>query len=162
MSVLPAPLAAAKTISTKVHIACEIEAVWAVLTGFAAYASWNPYLVRIEGEARAGAALRVQALSLGAARPVLQHIEVVSLVPYGMRWQAGAADRAELACDHRFELEATGPRATLFKHCEHFTGSRIGEFGSYHEATITRNFLRFNQALRSRCEGRPAAGARGA
>lgn len=154
MTAAPAQVAAVRTVATEIRIERAIEHVWAVLTDYAGYAHWNPYLVRIEGEARAGAIIQVHALSGGATAPVVQRIEVVSVAPHAMRWQAGTTDRAELACDHWFELESLGPRDTLLKHYEHFSGSRLAEFGPQHEATIGANFLRFNEALKARCEGR--------
>jgi uncharacterized protein YndB with AHSA1/START domain len=39
------------TIETEILINADIEHVWAVLTDYAAYADWNPYLVRVDGEA---------------------------------------------------------------------------------------------------------------
>lgn len=149
----PVPMVTTKTIATEIRIACEVERVWAVLTDFAAYARWNPYLVCVEGEARAGAILSVHALGDGATATVAQRIDVVSAAPYCMRWQGGAADRAEFAGDHWFELESAGPLETLFKHYEHFTGARIVEFGPQHEVRVTRNFQRFNEALKAHCEG---------
>lgn len=154
MTAVPAPAATIRTIATEIDIARDIERVWAVLTDYADYVNWNPYLVRIEGEARAGTTIVVHALGDGAAAPVLQRIEVVGVAPYAMRWRAGAADRSELAFDHWFELEPAGPHDTVFKHYEHFSGSRLIEFGPQHEALVGANFLRFNEALKARCEGR--------
>lgn len=48
-----------KTISTTVDIPAPREAVWEVLTDFAAYGEWNPFMNRVEGEPQVGSKLRV-------------------------------------------------------------------------------------------------------
>ena len=46
-------------IETSVSLASPPERVWEVLTDFAAFPDWNPLVLRVEGEPRAGARLRL-------------------------------------------------------------------------------------------------------
>jgi len=91
---------ATRTISTEIHIAQGIENVWAVLVDFAGYGQWNPYIVRIDGEATAGAAITIHAARTDAQAALAQNIDLVSVAPYTMRWQGGLPDRREFAGDH--------------------------------------------------------------
>lgn len=148
---------AARTIATEIFIARGIAEVWAVLVDFAAYGRWNPYIIRIDGEAKAGTVITVHA-ARGEMQPALaQNIDLVSIASYTMRWQGGLPDRREFAGDHWFVLEPAGPDETRFKHYEHFTGSHVPKFGQEDEAAVAANFERFNRALKARCEsGRTA------
>lgn len=144
---------AARTIATEIFIAREMADVWAVLVDFAAYGQWNPYIVRIDGEAKAGAVITVHAARSGTQSALVQNIDLVAIAPYAMRWQGGLPDRSEFAGDHWFVLESVGPGETRFKHYEHFTGTRVPQFGAGDETTVARNFERFNRAMKARCEG---------
>jgi len=143
----------ARTIATEIFIARDIADVWAVLVDFAAYGQWNPYIVRIDGEAKAGTVITVHAARMELQPALAQNIDLVSIFPYTMRWQGGLPDRSEFAGDHWFVLDAAGPDETRLKHYEHFTGSRVPQFGAGDEAAVVRNFERFNRALKARCEG---------
>lgn len=147
----------ARTIATEILIAREMVDVWAVLVDFAAYGQWNPYIVRIDGEARAGSTITVHATRSDPQTPRVQEIDLVSVAPYAMRWQGGLPDRSEFAGDHWFALESAGPGETRFKHYEHFTGARVPQFGAGDEMAVARNFERFNRALKARCEGGQAS-----
>jgi hypothetical protein len=57
-------------------IAATPTQVWNVLIDFAAYASWNPWLVWAEGEARPGAAVRVDVM-LGKRKMRARHTVLV-------------------------------------------------------------------------------------
>ncbi|MDO9106469.1 MAG: SRPBCC family protein [Methylovulum sp.] len=41
-------------IRTEIEIASEPEPLWAILTNFAAYPQWNPFIRTIQGEAKTG------------------------------------------------------------------------------------------------------------
>lgn len=144
---------AARRIATEICIAQDVKHVWAVLVDFAAYGQWNPYIVRIDGEARSGSVITVHAVRSETQTPQAQEIDLVSVAPYTMRWQGGFPDRSEFAGDHWFMLEPAGPREARFKHFEHFSGARVPHFGPADEMAVVRNFERFNQALKARCEG---------
>lgn len=158
----PAPAGpATATIATEIAIAREIGEVWRTLLDFPAYGEWNPYMVRIDGEARAGTVIEVHTLKHGTSAPLVQKIELVSVEPHAMRWQGGLPDRRAFAGDHWFALSATGPSESLFRHYEHFTGTRLAEFLAGYEKTVTRNFHLFNEALKARCENRAMPDHRG-
>lgn len=141
-----------RTVRTEILIARKVADVWAVLVDFAAYGQWNPYIVRIGGAAKARTAITVHAARSGTQGALVQNIDLVSIAPYTMRWQGGLPDRSEFAGDHWFVLEPGGPNETRFKHYEHFTGTRVPQFGAGDEMAVASNFERFNRALKARCE----------
>ncbi|MCA9877916.1 MAG: SRPBCC domain-containing protein, partial [Thermomicrobiales bacterium] len=48
------------TLHTEIVIAAPATTVWAVLTDFAAYPAWNPFIRRITGQLEPGAKLEVE------------------------------------------------------------------------------------------------------
>lgn len=141
-----------RSVETHISIARPIEAVWAVLTDLAAYRHWNPYMIHVEGAPVAGGVIEVHTRSGDGGAARVQTVDVVSVTPFRMRWQGGAANRAEFMGDHFFDLVANGPNSTVLHHYEHFSGSRLIEFGAGHESLVRDNFGKFNNALKARCE----------
>jgi demethylmenaquinone methyltransferase/2-methoxy-6-polyprenyl-1,4-benzoquinol methylase len=50
----------------EIEIAAPAERVWGILTDFAAYGRWNPFMARLDGEVRVGARLRARLVVAGA------------------------------------------------------------------------------------------------
>ncbi|SDI32212.1 SRPBCC family protein [Nonomuraea jiangxiensis] len=59
-----------RVIDSSIEIAAPPEEVWAILTDFAKYEEWNPFILQAEGTAAAGATLRLNIRPPGGtARP---------------------------------------------------------------------------------------------
>ncbi len=140
------------TIETNILIAAPIGRVWSILTAFDRYAEWNPYLVRVEGDAIPGSIITVHAVPTPGADPMVSPVTVIAVEPYAMRWEGGLPDRDQWMGDHWFVLTREGD-ATRLDHFEHFSGSLAATILSAHGATIRDNFIRFNDALRAHSEG---------
>jgi hypothetical protein len=139
------------TIATDIVIAAPPERVWAVLTAFAHYAEWNPYIVCIDGEAVTGAVITVHAVNKPGTEPMAQAVDVVAMAFPEMAWEGGLPDRSLWKGDHRFRLTADGS-GTRFDHFEFFSGSEAPRLLAAYADLIRHNFTRFNQALKLRCE----------
>ena len=72
-----------KRIRTRHLIARPPIEVWAVLTDFKAYAEWNPLNVWAEGEARAGARVRMRFVDAGGGKGkvIAQTVTITALEP---------------------------------------------------------------------------------
>jgi hypothetical protein len=137
------------TISTHIVIAAPVDRVWHILIDLSNYAAWNSYLVRVDGEARAGAQLTVHSVPRPGMEAVAAPVQVISVDPYAMRWEGGLPDRNRFKGDHWFRLSETEAGDTLFTHEEHFSGSEadaiLGQYGTMIEAA----FHRFNADLKA-------------
>ena len=49
-----------KELHTEIDIAAPVDCVWTILTDFAAFPTWNPFVTQAQGEIREGARLRVR------------------------------------------------------------------------------------------------------
>ena len=141
-----------RSVTTQILIARPIEDIWAALVDLGRYRDWNPYITRIEGAAFAGNTIEVHTRPGDDGAVRVSQVNVISVAPFCMRWQGGAADRSEFMCDHFFELESLAKDETLLRHYEHFSGTRLSEFGPAHEARVRKNFEQFNEALKAHCE----------
>jgi hypothetical protein len=138
-------------IDTEITIDCDLDAAWALLTDYAGYGDWNPYMIKIEGAAATGSTLRVTLHSTGPLVDTREvDINVLSVLPTSMRWEGVAGDRTLFHGDHWFVLEELAPGKTRLHHYEHFTGSQCDAIMAQYGETIHANFLRFNQAFRDR------------
>ena len=79
-------ISAMRRIEAEVEIGVPAERVWAVLTDFAAYPRWNPFMPEVHGEARVGAALRARLEAPHAPR-LHARLRVTKVVPLReLRW----------------------------------------------------------------------------
>ena len=91
------PTAFTVAIAARTPIAVPAEQAWAVLTDFARYSEWNPFVTRIEGSLAVGEHLDVE-LSLPGRKPVRMKPRVVAADPgrsfawLGQAWVAALAD----------------------------------------------------------------------
>lgn len=139
------------SIETEALIAAPPERVWALLTGFAGYARWNPYIVRVEGAAVAGSDIIVHSVPIEGRPPMVAAVRVVSADYPAMRWDGGLPDRARFRGDHWWVLDAADDGARL-RHFEHFTGTDAPAILAAHGERIRANFHIFNAALKAEAE----------
>jgi hypothetical protein len=76
-----------KTLHAEVEIEAPAERVWQVVSDFAQYAEWNPFIVRAAGEQRVGGRLDVTIVAPGM-KPVGFRPRVLDLEPGRLiRWK---------------------------------------------------------------------------
>ncbi len=150
-------------IRTELEIAAPVREVWGILTDFARYQEWNPFITEILGEAVVGSALRVQ-LSLPEGRdhqlkPRLLKVEENR----ELRWRGHLVLPGLFDGEHFFRLEAVGPNRTRFVQGENFEGILV-RFSGRTITRAARGFVYMNEALKRRAEAetahRPAGAGR--
>lgn len=83
-----------KEIITDIEINASAERVWQVLTDFAAYPQWNPFIRRAKGEAKAGARLKVYIQPSGAQGMSFRPTVLKAEPNRELRWLGHLLDRA--------------------------------------------------------------------
>lgn len=127
--------------------------MWQLLTDFARYADWNPYLVRVEGAASSGTILTVSAVMQPGQPLLVQSVDLVAIAPMAMHWRGGLPDRSRFVGDHHFVVSAAKEGAR-FDHYEDFGGTMAPAILAEHAVLIRANFERFNAALKAAAERR--------
>ena len=113
-----------RVVETGIDIAAPPWRVWRVLTDFAAYPAWNPFLTRVDGRPEQGARLRVRVEAPGRSALTLTPWVVAVETGRELRWRSrlllvpGLLDG-----EHAFHLEwlAEG-RATRLRQAARFSG----------------------------------------
>jgi hypothetical protein len=139
-----------RTIETTSHIDAPPEIVWDVITDFAAYPQWNPFITSIEGEAREGAHLRTT-FQLAGRRPRTFR-PTVKVVEPGRRlvWLGRLLIPGLFDGEHGFALRPAAS-GTDFVHTERFRGILPPLVGRVLAATHEA-FTRMDAALVARAE----------
>lgn len=138
-------------IETEIDIAAAPHAVWRVLTDFAHYGAWNPFIDAIEGEARLGAKIKVHVKALGLP-PMPLDAEIVTfeqdteLVWRSKLLTAGLFDR-----NHVISLQPTATGCTV-KQIQTFEGPMASAAAILGEGPVRHGLTRMNDALKRRVE----------
>lgn len=139
-------------IQTQIDIQASPARIWAILTDFAHYCEWNPFIVAAAGIARPG-----QTLSLTLAvkpgrmmrfRPKVLHARASDkLVWRGRLLVPGLFDG-----EHCFTLSPLEDGSVRLSHSEQFRGLLVPLLRRSLERDTRAGFERMNQALRERAE----------
>ena len=142
-----------RRIETAIDIAAPPQAVWDVLVDFAAYPDWNPFIRRLQGEARVGARLEVTVQPPGGSRAMTFKPTVLAAEPgRELRWLGRVLLPGLFDGEHGFRLERTAGGCRLH-HGETFRGVLVPLFVRMLENT-EQGFGACNEALKQRVERR--------
>ncbi|MHB0874889.1 MAG: SRPBCC family protein [Anaerolineae bacterium] len=142
-----------KEIRVETEIAAPADRVWQVLTNFAAYPNWNPFIRRIEGRAKTDANLdvRIEYPTGGG----------MSFKPRVLRVQAGRELRwlgslfgmpFLFRGEHAFTIEPLGKDSCRFVQQETVSGLLVPLYGKTIDGGWTQGFQQMNEALKARAE----------
>jgi hypothetical protein len=141
-----------KTIETTTTIKAHPERVWAIITDFASYHEWNPFITDLHGEPALGAHLRAT-FTLAGQKPHTFRPEITDLTPNRrLAWHGKLRLPKLFDADHSLAVEPHRDGCRLV-HREEFRGVLVPIV----RRTITRThdaFLAMDAALASRAESR--------
>jgi hypothetical protein len=137
---------------TSVSIQAPSSRVWAVLTDFAAYPAWNPFLPCVQGDLRLGARLTVRLAPPGkpaiTVRPTITALEPCKRLV----WRGFAIAPGFFDGEHGFELQPMGETACRLIHAERFSGVLVAVVGPLLLDSTRLGFVNMNNALKLRAE----------
>jgi demethylmenaquinone methyltransferase / 2-methoxy-6-polyprenyl-1,4-benzoquinol methylase len=143
-----------RRIEAQVEIEAPAERVWAVLTDFAAYPSWNPFMAEVRGEARVGATLRARLVAPRAPRLHVR-LRVTKVEPSReLRW---TGSRALVRGERVIRITPTGHGRVLLAQHTDFAGAAVPllRFLDRYEPAM----VAMNEAVKSRAEAPHAPAA---
>ena len=107
-------------VRTHLDIEAQPEAVWSVLTDFAAYDDWNPMLRRVQGALRPGSAVKFEVqLGNGGSMKLRAHISRLE-EPWALSWRGGSP--LLISGEHYFRVERLDDTRVRFHNGERFAG----------------------------------------
>lgn len=134
-------------IKTEITIKGTKDQVWQVLTDFDAYAQWNPFIKKVEGQVALGNRISVE---LGGMhfKPLVKRLEQGKAFEWlGHLWIKGIFDGR-----HKFEIIERNAHEVTFIHSEDFSGVLVGLIKKKLENETKKDFIKMNMALKKRVE----------
>jgi len=141
-----------KEIHTEIEINAPAEKVWKVLTDFAAYPEWNPFVRRGEGEVRVGARLHIYIESSGGKGMSFSPTVLVANPNRELRWLGHLWVRGLFDGEHSFSIEPLSEGRVRFIQRERFGGLLLPFPSKMLDGDTRRGFEEMNRALKLRSE----------
>ena len=141
-----------KTIETNIVIDSTPEKIWDVLTNFVEYELWNPFMIKVVGNASLGSKIEVNIkTSSGKNRsyyPIITKCETNK----ELRWKGKSFLPGVFDGERVFVLEKSDDDKVSFSHKEIFSGLGVKLVGNKLDENLREGFVRMNEALKVRAE----------
>ena len=139
-------------VETEIEIRSSAGRVWELLTEFASYPRWNPFIRSIEGELVVGQKLSVVIQPPGSSdtrfRPTLLTVSPTR----ELRWKGKLVLSGVFDGEHYFKLESAPNGGVLFRQGEKFSGLLVPMFRSSLDGATKQGFIAMNEALKREAE----------
>jgi hypothetical protein len=147
-----------KELHSQIEINASAERVWHLLTDFASYPQWNPFIRRISGEPTTGEHLQVR-LEPPESRGITLRPKVLSAEPnHQLRWLGHLFVPGLLDGEHSFVIQPLGENRVRFVQREAFRGLLVPLFARSLDKSTLGGFEEMNQALKERAEAATGGG----
>jgi hypothetical protein len=144
-----------RTLRAEIPIDAPAETVWAVLTDFAAYPEWNPFIRSIEGSAEPGARLTFRIAPPGGREMTLRPTVLAAREPHELRWLGRLGLPRIFDGEHRFDITEDDDGRVQVVQSEQFRGVLVPFVPSVLRRTL-EGFEQMNAALKVRAEAHPS------
>jgi hypothetical protein len=142
-----------KELHSQIDISASAERVWELLTDFASYPQWNPFIRHISGEPTTGERLKVR-LEPPESRGITLRPKVLTAEPnHQLRWLGHLLVPGLLDAEHSFIIRSLEEDRVRFVHTEAFRGLLVPLFARSLDNSTLRGFEEMNRALKERAEG---------
>lgn len=111
------------TVSSSIVLPASAEKSWEVLTDFAKYPQWNPYLPRVEGALKPGERISFTLVAETFEKPLDLTARLIEVrAPEEIYWEGTLGIRGLHDTRHVFRLEPMVTGSTRLVHFEEFRG----------------------------------------
>ena len=139
-------------IRTDIEIASEPKHIWAILTDFAAYPQWNPFIRSIQGEAKTGSRLSITVQPKDSGSMKFRPTVLVASPDQELRWLGHLFLPGIFDGEHYFQLTPIAPDRVRFVHGEKFSGILVALTQTKLQGGTKTGFEAMNRALKERAE----------
>jgi hypothetical protein len=141
-----------KQIHSSIDIKAPASVVWAILTDFATYKRWNPYIRAILGRPENGSALRMTLQRNGrvamSTSSLLTHVRE----PRELRWRRRHLAPGLYTTEHRLRIESLPDGSVRFHQTEQIKGLFAPFLSGGSRRATEESFHAMNHALKARAE----------
>jgi hypothetical protein len=141
-----------KEVFSEIEIQAPAGRVWQVLTDFASYPEWNPFIRRISGHPKEGMRLKVYIEPPGAKGRTFRSKVIKAEPKRELRWLGRLLIPRLFDGDHIFTINYIGRERVRYVQREIFSGVLVSSLAHDMEMKIRLGFEQMNQALKARAE----------
>lgn len=141
-----------KEIRSEIEINASAERVCRVLTDFASFPQWNPFMRRASGEVKEGARLGVNLQPTGARSMTFRPIILKAEPNRELRWSGKLLIPGLFDGEHILTIEPLGENRVCFVQHEIFKGLLGPLMSGSLDKDAKRGFEEMNRALKDRAE----------
>ena len=141
-----------KELRSEIEIQASAERVWQLLTDFASFPQWNPFIRKASGSLRVGERLEVNIQPSGASGMTFRPTVLKAEPNRELRWLGHLLISGLFDGEHSFTIEPLGEGRVRFTQREVFTGLLVPLFARGLDTDSRRGFEEMNQALKSKAE----------
>lgn len=140
-------------VRSDVEVNSDPDSVWAILTDFAAYDKWNPFINKIIGLPKQGEKIDIYIQTPAGKKR--RYSPRITKVEEGreLRWFGKSFLPGFLNGEHIFTIEEMQSGHVRFIQREIFDGLLTRLFGKGFDTDIRQGFIEMNDALKKRVEG---------
>lgn len=145
----------------QIHSSIDINApasvVWSILTDFAVYKRWNPFIRAVLGRPRNGSELRMTLQRHGRAAESTSSTLTHVREPRELRWRRRHLAPGLYTTEHWFRIESLPDGGVRFHQTEQINGLFASFLGGDGHRATEESFHAMNHALKARAERLQAA-----
>jgi hypothetical protein len=134
-------------IQTTIQLPASPSKVWSVLTDFAAYPEWNPFITLASGDWAVGNTVVITAGGMGFKPKVLTFKPGEEL-----RWKGKLLFNGIFGGEHYFLITDKGDGTSSFEHGEYFSGLLVPALRRKLKTETQAGFEKMNEALLQRIQ----------
>ncbi len=134
---------------TEIDIEASAETVWDLITDFARFPEWNPFIRQVKGSATTGNQLTVTIQPPGGKAMTFKPHVLDAEPSRQLRWRGRVLIPGLFDGEHSFEIKPLGQNRVRFVHRERFSGLFVPFFST---GSSQRGFEEMNKALKMRAE----------
>ncbi len=141
-----------KEVRSEIEINSYPESVWKILTDFATYDQWNPFINKIIGLPTEGSKIDIFIETPSGKNR--KYSPRITKVEEGreLRWFGKSSLPGFLNAEHIFTIEELQPESVRFIQREVFDGLLTRLFGKSLDTDVMQGFQDMNDALKKRAE----------
>ena len=141
-----------KELNNEVEINASAERVWQLLTDFAKFPQWNPFIQRLSGEPTTGARLQVTLQPSGTHGTTIRPTVLKAEPNRELRWIGHWLLPGLLDAEHIFTIQPLDAGRVRFTQREIFTGFFAPFHARGRNTDTRRGFREMGKALKLRAE----------
>jgi len=141
-----------KELNNEVEINASAERVWQLLTDFAQFPQWNPFIQRVRGEPTTGAQLQVTIQPSGTHGTTIRPTVLKAEPNRELRWMGHWLLPGLLDDEHIFTIQPLDAGRVRFTQREIFTGFFAPFHARSRNTDTRRGFREMGHALKLRAE----------